>query len=136
MKLMNYSDLKPGMTYLYYNQKSRGKGVYLFNLLDSKVVNESFSIINIQYAIHQESDLSIRETADTVRSLFPHELVFSLTEDEIINHLLLATIWIVKKQTPKICIQAILNNENVKKYVNSEILESEEFIQELLMETI
>lgn len=89
---MNYSDLKPGMTYLYYNQKSRGKGVYLFNLLDSKVVNESFSIINIQYAIHQESDLSIRETADTVRSLFPHELVFSLTEDEIINHLLLATI--------------------------------------------
>lgn len=89
---MNYSDLKRGMTYLYYNQKSTGKGIYLFTLLDSEVVDGPFSIINIQYAIQQESDLSIRETANAVRSLFPHELVFSLNEEEIINHLLLATI--------------------------------------------
>ena len=42
----------------------------------------------------------------------------------------------VKKQTPEICVQAILNNEGAKGFVNPEILESEEFIQELLMETI
>ena len=42
----------------------------------------------------------------------------------------------VKEQTPEIYVQAILNNEGAKKYINPEILESEEFIQELLMETI
>ena len=42
----------------------------------------------------------------------------------------------VKEQTPEICVQAILNDKDAKRYIKPEILESEEFIRELLMETI
>ena len=42
----------------------------------------------------------------------------------------------VKEQTSEICVQAILNDKDAKRYIKPEILESEEFIRELLMETI
>ena len=42
----------------------------------------------------------------------------------------------VKNQTSEICVQAILNDKDAKKYIRPEILKCKEFIQELLMETI
>lgn len=92
MREVRYSDLKRGETYLFYEDMSMGKMIFIFQLLDSKPITESFSIIKVLYAFLRDENCDLNKRENFIVSLFPCEVIYKLTNDEVRDQILIPTI--------------------------------------------